>query len=64
VIANNLSDPEKWVSSTKVNMLMRKIVEIFNNSPDEKIIIFSQWTTMLSMIEYFHSLFFSKYKNK
>lgn len=40
-----------WVSSTKVDECVRKIHNIYKEFPGEKILIFSQFTSMLDLLE-------------
>jgi SNF2 family DNA or RNA helicase len=40
-----------FTMSTKLKALMKQIDSIHRESPDEKMIVFSQWTSMLDICE-------------
>ena len=40
-----------WVSSTKINQLMTNLGEVMSIPDGEKVIVFSQFTTMLDLVE-------------
>eukprot|EP01132_Coremiostelium_polycephalum_P000819 gene819-1025_t len=43
---------ETWKSSTKINSLMDELNLVIKNEPESKSLVFSQWTTMLDLIEF------------
>jgi SNF2 family DNA or RNA helicase len=43
--------PNKWISSTKIDMCMARVQKIQDEFPGEKIIIFSQFTSFLDLLE-------------
>ncbi|XP_031557289.1 helicase-like transcription factor, partial [Actinia tenebrosa] len=45
------ADGEKWQSSSKVDCLMAKLVELRNKDPTIKSLVISQFTSLLSLIE-------------
>lgn len=40
----------KFLPSTKMQRMMKQIVELFEEKPDEKILVISQWTGCLSLV--------------
>eukprot|EP01133_Synstelium_polycarpum_P004244 gene4244-4952_t len=42
---------DNWKSSTKITSLMEEIDKVIKNEPDSKSLIFSQWTSMLDLVE-------------
>ncbi|KAI8612868.1 P-loop containing nucleoside triphosphate hydrolase protein [Chytriomyces sp. MP71] len=40
-----------WISSSKIDKMMEIITEKLKDSPDDKFIVFSQWTSMLDILE-------------
>lgn len=48
----NRIDMEKWTSSTKIEMLVMKLAELRSRKCTRKAIIFSQFTSMLQLVEW------------
>jgi SNF2 family DNA or RNA helicase len=40
-----------WVSSAKVDAILKKIGEIFAASGDDKVLVFSQWTSFMDILQ-------------
>ncbi|TPX43200.1 hypothetical protein SeMB42_g04828 [Synchytrium endobioticum] len=50
----SMSDVDNYFSSSKVDKMIEILLDARNKAPDDKFIVFSQWTKMLDIVE--HSL--------
>ncbi|EGC36370.1 hypothetical protein DICPUDRAFT_87450 [Dictyostelium purpureum] len=50
-IKKPIYDSSNWKSSTKIDSLLDELNKVLKNEPDSKCLIFSQWTSMLDLIE-------------
>jgi len=54
-----VGNDQPWRSSTKINLLIRIIKNVLDENKEEKVVVFSQWTSMLTLIEYKYFVSFS-----
>ncbi|GAM28082.1 hypothetical protein SAMD00019534_112580 [Acytostelium subglobosum LB1] len=50
-LQQNKLTADNWKSSTKIDALLQELDKVITNDPESKSLIFSQWTSMLDLIE-------------